>query len=156
MRNFLRFFETIINWLHGKLTARQFLIFSSIMVAVTAGLAAVFLKVVVHYIHRAITHDYHFSYQYIVYLLFPAVGILLSVWFVQKYLNGKLGRGTANVLHAVAKKSGFLPQDQMYDCAGAEMESHHQRAKSKRQSYPSACLVDLLCDLIVLGRVLTL
>ncbi len=114
IRKYFRFFEFIINWVHGKVTARQFLMLSSILVGITAGLAAVLLKVVVHYIHLAITHDYHFSYQYIVYLFFPAAGILLSVWFVQKHLNGKLGRGTANVLHSIAKKSGFLPQDQMY------------------------------------------
>jgi chloride channel protein, CIC family len=106
--------ETFINWLHNRFNQRQFLIFSSIMVGMTAGGVAVMLKIVVHYIHLAITHDYHLPYQYILYLLFPAIGILLTVWFVQRYLNGKLGRGTANILYSIAKKSGFLPKDQMY------------------------------------------
>jgi len=114
MKKYLKLIEFLINWLHGKLTARQFLIFSSILVGITAGLAAIILKVAVHYIRVAILYDYHIPYQYFFYLLFPSIGILLSVWFVQKHLKGKLGRGTANILHAMAKKSGFLPQDQMY------------------------------------------
>ncbi|MEK6616183.1 MAG: chloride channel protein, partial [Bacteroidota bacterium] len=114
MKRYTRLYETFINWLHDKLTPRQFLVFSSILVGMTAGLAAVILKTAVHYIHLAITYDYHIKYQYVLYLVFPTIGILLTVWFVQKHLKGKLGRGTANILHAIAKKSSFLPQDQMY------------------------------------------
>jgi CIC family chloride channel protein len=114
MDKFLRIYETIIDWLSHKLTPRQILVASSILVGLTAGSAAVILKTVVHYIQLAITHDYHIPYQYILYLVFPTIGILLTAWFVQKHLKGKLGRGTANILHAIAKKSSFLPKDQMY------------------------------------------
>lgn len=114
MDKFLKLYETLINWLSHKLTPRQILVVSSILVGITAGLAAVLLKLAVHYIHLALTHDYNIPYQYILYLIFPSIGILLTVWFVQKHLNGKLGRGTANILHAIARKSSFLPKDQMY------------------------------------------
>src|ERR1035437_4279804 len=114
MSKFLKLYETLINWLSEKFSSRQILFVSSIFVGLTAGLAAVILKTTVHYIQRAITHDYHIQYQYILYLVFPTIGILLTVWFVQKHLKGKLGRGTANILHAIAKKSSFLPKDQMY------------------------------------------
>jgi CIC family chloride channel protein len=114
MKKYLLSYERIINWLHDKLSQRQFLIFSAMLVGFTAGLAAVVLKMSVHYIHLAITHDYHIKYQYYFYLVFPALGILLTVWFVQKRLKGKLGRGNANILYAIAKKSSFLPKDQMY------------------------------------------
>src|ERR1035437_967458 len=114
MSKFLKLYETLINWLSDKFSSRQILFVSSIFVGLTAGLAAVILKTTVHYIQRAITHDYHIQYQYVLYLVFPTIGILLTVWFVQKHLKGKLGRGTANILHAIAKKSSFLPKDQMY------------------------------------------
>ncbi len=118
---YLRFYEYGINWLHLKLNKRQFLIFSSMLVGLTAGLAAVILKSIVHYIHRAIKHDYHISSGYYPNLLFhhldlvfPTIGLLLTVFFVQHFLNGKLGRGTANILHSIIKKSAILPKDQMY------------------------------------------
>ncbi len=114
MDKFLKLYETIINWLSSKFNPRQILVVSSILVGLTAGLAAVLLKIAVHYIQLAITYDYHIRFQYVLYIIFPTIGILLTVWFVQKHLKGKLGRGTANILHAIARKSSFLPKDQMY------------------------------------------
>lgn len=114
MNEKLKPLESLISWWSDKFTSRQILVVSSIFVGLTAGLAAVILKTAVYYIHHAITQNYHIKYQYFLYLVFPTIGILLSVWFVQKHLNGKLGRGTANILRAIAKKSSFLPKDQMY------------------------------------------
>lgn len=114
MNKFLKLYEELITWLTNKFSARQILVISSILVGLTAGLAAVILKTAVYYIHKAVTHDNNIQYQYLLYLLFPTIGILLTVWFVQRYLKGRLGRGTANILHSIAKKSSFLPKDQMY------------------------------------------
>ncbi len=111
---YIKFYEFAINWLHAKLNKRQFLIFSSMLVGLTAGLAAIILKTLVHYIHQAITYDYHVKYQYYLYIFFPLIGLLLCVFFVQRFLHGKLGRGTANILHAIIKKSAILPKDQMF------------------------------------------
>ena len=110
----IHLFERGIVWLHGKLDKKQFLILSSILVALTAGLAAVILKMLVHFFQAAGTRDYDFPLGGIVPVVLPVIGILLTVWFVQKHLKGKLGRGNANVLHAIAKKGSKLPADQMY------------------------------------------
>jgi CIC family chloride channel protein len=111
---FIRFYEYAINWLHLKLNKRQFLIVASMLVGLTAGLAAVILKMTVHYIHYAITTDYQLPFQYYLYLAFPLLGILLTVYIVHHFFNGKLGRGTANILHSILRKSAILPKDQMY------------------------------------------
>jgi len=110
----IRIFERFIEWLHGRLDKKQFLIFSSILVGLTAGLAAVVLKLLVHFFHEVVKHDYHVKFQFIVPILLPIIGILLTVFFVQKHLKGKLGRGNANVLQAIARKGSRLPADQMY------------------------------------------
>jgi CIC family chloride channel protein len=114
MSKFLNLYDTFTNWLSNKFTPRQVLVLSSVLVGITAGLAAVILKSTVHSIHYLITYDYHIKYQFILYLIFPTIGILLTVWFIKRHLKGKLGRGTSNILHAIAKKSSFLPADQMY------------------------------------------
>ncbi|MDQ3109744.1 MAG: chloride channel protein [Bacteroidota bacterium] len=106
--------ERAIDWLHNKLDKKQFLILSSIFVGLTAGLAAVGLKWTVHKMQLLIAHDYGNKYQYIPALIFPMIGILLTVWFVQRILKGRLGRGNSNILHSIAKKSSNLPKDQMY------------------------------------------
>lgn len=114
MSKLTRFAEIGIEWLHGKVGKKQFLIISSILVGLTAGLAAVVLKTLVHYIKLAVTTDYHIPYQYIFYLLFPTIGIFLTVVFVRRVLKGNLGRGAATILHAIAKKNSRLPSHQIY------------------------------------------
>lgn len=114
MNKFLRIFERGIEWLHSRLDKKQFLILASVLVGLTAGLAAVVLKMMVHFFHLAITGDYDFMFKGALPVILPVVGILLTVFFVQKHLNGKLGRGNANVLQSIAKKGSRLPPDQMY------------------------------------------
>lgn len=87
---------------------------SSALVGLTAGLAAVLLKTMVHYIHLGIVYNYHIRFQYYLYLIFPLIGILLTVYIVKRFFNNKLGKGTANILHAIVRKSSFLPREQAY------------------------------------------
>lgn len=114
MAKVIKFAENFIEWLHGKLDKKQFLILSSMLVGISAGLGAVILKLLVHAIQQWVTRDYHIKYQYIFYLVFPLIGIALTVLFVKKVLKGKLGRGNANILHSIARKGARLPADQMY------------------------------------------
>ena len=110
-------FEAYIHWLHKKLTPKQFLILSSILVGLTAGGIAVLLKTVVHYIRISITKDFHLEFQQILYLIFPTVGILVTSLIVRKYFNGKLEKGTESILFSIVKKSSFLPSNLMYSNA---------------------------------------
>lgn len=102
----------LIIWIQHRLNPKQFVIFSAILIGLTAGLAAVLLKLAVHFL---ISNIEIFSGQQQFFIaLFPIVGISLCVLFIH-YLNGnKLGKGIANILHAIAKKSSVLPKDQMY------------------------------------------
>lgn len=102
----------LIIWLQHRLSPKQFLIFSAILIGLTAGLASVLLKLFVHFLltHIAILADN----RQVFIAMFPIVGITLCALYVH-YLNGnKLGKGIANILHAIAKKSSILPKDQTY------------------------------------------
>ncbi|MBX5439744.1 MAG: chloride channel protein, partial [Thermoflavifilum sp.] len=66
--------EIPLSWLREKLSRQQFLILSGILVGLTTGFASVLLKTLVHYITLFITHDYHFRYQLMFYLIFPFSG----------------------------------------------------------------------------------
>jgi len=111
----LNYIEKGINWIHDKLNEKQFLIFSSILVGVSAGLAAVILKSFVHWIRLYLMEDllFNFEFKYI-YLLMPVIGIALTVIITKKFFKGNLHKGTDNILFAIAKKSSFIPFNQMY------------------------------------------
>lgn len=102
----------LIMWIQHKLTPKQFIIFSAILIGLTAGLAAVFLKFFVHFLIRNI--EYISSDKPFFIALFPVVGIGLCALYIH-YLNGnKLGKGISNILYAIARKSSILPKDQTY------------------------------------------
>src|SRR5688572_27083400 len=91
----------IIIWIQHKLTPKQFIIFSAILIGLTAELAAVLLKLFVHFLINNIAKLTDNNQLYIA--MFPIIGISLSVLYI-RYLNrNKLGKGISNILHAIAK-----------------------------------------------------
>jgi CIC family chloride channel protein len=113
--NKINYAERGISWIHERFNEKQFLIFSSVLVGLSAGLAAVLLKLLVHFIRLYIIEDklLKLDFKY-VYLLLPVIGIGLTVFIVQKFFKGKLYRGNVNILHSIAKKGSFLSFEQMY------------------------------------------
>jgi len=113
--NKLNYIEKTIIWIHDTIDARQFLIFSSILVGLTAGLASVILKMFVHLIKEYVLDGYLLKVDFkFVYLFLPFIGIGLTILIVKFFFQGKLNRGTASILFSVAKKGSFLAPRQMY------------------------------------------
>lgn len=97
-----------LNWTQKRLNERQFLILSSAMIGLTAGLAAVILKTFVHYIHDALTDNTTFISQYYLYPFFPLIGLLLVVTYVKRVHHGTLEKSTSFVLYVISRKSSLL------------------------------------------------
>ncbi len=103
-----------IRYLGQKLSPRQFLIVSSILVGLTSGLAAVIVKYVVHVIGELVTF-YSDTYQeFFLFALFPTIGILLTVFYIRYFINGKLPKGNPEIVYSITKKSSRLPAEQTY------------------------------------------
>lgn len=105
--------KSFLEWTQTKLNKKQFIIFSSILVGLSVGLAAIVLKTFVHYIFVAVTFKAIGSFNYL-FLILPIIGILLTVLAVKKFLNGKIDKGLSHIHYAIAKKSSFVPKEQMY------------------------------------------
>jgi CIC family chloride channel protein len=108
MNSWLRVQTNFLGWTQKRLSERQFLILLSALVGLAAGIAAIALKTSVHYIHDVITSDYNIPFQYYLYVIFPLLGILLSVFYVQRFHKGALEKSTAFVLYSISKKSSLL------------------------------------------------
>lgn len=111
----LNYLDRTIAWIHDKINGKQFLIFSGILVGVSAGLAAVILKLFVHAIRKYVLDGYllKFDFKYI-YLALPLMGISLTVFIAHRFFKGNLSRGTIPILYAIAKKGSILPFQQIY------------------------------------------
>lgn len=105
--------KTLLFWPQKKLTQKQFIIFSSIIVGFLVGLAAIALKTFAHFIFVSVTFSQVGIYKYL-YLALPMVGILLTVLVIKTFLKNKLDKGLSHVHYAIAKKSSVMPKEQTY------------------------------------------
>jgi CIC family chloride channel protein len=111
----INYIEKAINWIHQKTNEKQFLIFASILVGISAGIAAVILKLFVHAIRHYLVDEFFLKYDFkYLYLILPLIGIGITILIVKYILHNQLSKGNTDILLAIAKKSSFLPFRQMY------------------------------------------
>lgn len=97
--------------LQVRLSRVQYMMVVSVIVGLASGLAAVVLKTCVHYVQHWIERIPVSKFSY---LLFPAIGLILTVFIIRHFLGGSLDRGIAMVLKAIAGKSSFIPLRHTY------------------------------------------
>lgn len=108
------FFQDLLKLLQNILNAKQFLYLSCILVSISSASAVIVLKVFAHKVlelSSKIDTLLRFPYAY---SIFPIIGILLTIFVVQKFLGGSIQKGTSQIMIAVAHKSGIMPRKQMY------------------------------------------
>ncbi|QNA46149.1 chloride channel protein [Lacibacter sediminis] len=98
----------------AHISDRNFLLVASIIVGVAVGLVAVALKKSVHALQYILREGFKgHNWQYLYYLL-PLIGILITVFFVQKIRKGKIGNGISNIIQSISKRHGNISPDNMY------------------------------------------
>lgn len=94
---------------------RNFLIALAFLVGIVGGLAAALLKGLTHSIASFLQDDIEWQYKYFLYLVFPLIGILLSVLYVRKFLKGKkFDHGITPIIYAVSRKSSKIEFHNIY------------------------------------------
>lgn len=109
-----RLLKRIIFYAKRKLSPRQFFLLSCIVVGVLSALAAIVLKFCVHSIGSWVTYYSDNYEQFFLFTLFPAIGIALTVIYVQVVLKAPFRRGSAEISYVIARKSSDLPANQTY------------------------------------------
>ena len=101
-------------WLETKLTNKQFIFLSSVLVGISAAFAVIILKSFAHKVFSIATSVNGILKLSFINSILPIVGILLTVFVVKKILGGSIEKGTSQILYAVAKKASIIPKKQMY------------------------------------------
>lgn len=98
------------------MSEQNLLLVLAVAVGLLSGLAAVLLKNVVHYAGRLVSHlgDLTPMGGNVAMLVFPLVGILLTVLFVKYIVRGDIGHGLPSVLLAISRKGSKLPPKNMW------------------------------------------
>src|SRR3954463_9961046 len=110
MKNIKYIYQLFTEKLRVRLNKAQYVIYVSSLVGLASGLVSVLLKELVHYLQQWI--------QEIpappAYLIFPAIGLLLTVFVTRYFFRGAFKRGIGMVLNAIAQKASFIPRSHTY------------------------------------------
>ncbi|HEX8562060.1 MAG TPA: chloride channel protein [Flavobacterium sp.] len=109
-----RHFETVIFIFKKLLNERHFIYLACVLVSISCALAVIILKSFAHYVF--VFANYINGYLKLPYInsILPIIGILLTVFIVKQFLDGRLEKGTSQILFAVARKGGIMSRKQMY------------------------------------------
>ncbi len=107
------FLFKIIALLQERLSPRQFLFLAAVLIGFSMGIAAVILKMFVHYVYLIATFDKGLNFNYY-YLFLPLLGILCTVLVVKYMFKGKLKKGMSFVHECINDSNGIIPRKHMY------------------------------------------
>jgi len=109
------YLDTLNQYRKTKISNRNFLVFAALIVGILAGLAAALLKSLTHHIEDFLQDGFHWQYKYYLFLVFPLIGILLSVMYVRRFIRkGKFETGLTPLLYAISKKSSRVEPHNIY------------------------------------------
>ncbi len=106
--------ETLIVFAQSKLTAKQFIFLSSVLVGISAAFAVIILKTFAHSVFVFANYVTGILKIGFITSVLPIIGIVLTVFVINKILGGTIEKGTSQILFAVAKKASIIPAKQMY------------------------------------------
>ncbi len=102
--------NSFLTWQKKHISEKSFIIFLSIIVGAVAGLAAILLKTIVHFLQE-ITFA---NLQFREYFFFPLIGIFLAIILSKLLYKESIGHAISDVLFAIFKKSGKMARNKTY------------------------------------------
>lgn len=98
------------------MSEHAYVLLLAVVVGLLSGLAAVALKTLVHYSGVLVTRVGALTPLggNVMMLVFPLIGIALTVLFVKYIVRGDIGHGLPSVLLAISRNEGRLPVKNMY------------------------------------------
>lgn len=112
--NFEKTLHKFLVWRIKHVRDRNFLIYLGVIVGLAAGLAAVVLKGSVHWIQSQLAMLAAGDYDYLYYIVYPAIGILVTVIVSQYILKEKQGHGITSILYSISRRSSIISRTKMY------------------------------------------
>ncbi|KKX48095.1 chloride channel protein [Sphingobacterium sp. IITKGP-BTPF85] len=107
--------ERFNRWRTQKISNKNFLVIVALLVGLIGGFAAATLKGMTHWIASSLQNEVQSQYKYYIYLLFPLIGILLSVIYVRRFIKkGKFEHGITPIIYSISRKSSRIEPHNIY------------------------------------------
>jgi CIC family chloride channel protein len=94
---------------------KTFLIVASLLVGISAGLAAVILKALVHGIKHFCESGFDVKFENYLFLIFPLVGIVLSAVYIRLFhYKSNFDKGLSSIIYAINKQSSKIERHKTF------------------------------------------
>ena len=103
--------ERISDWLLGRvkgLSNRQMMVLLAVIVGALAGLGTYLFEMLLYGIHSALVTWLPVDQAHFLYLIYPAVGIVLATLFVKYIVKDEISEGVTRVLYAMSRRDSRI------------------------------------------------
>lgn len=98
----------LLRWRRRNLCDRNFVLLISLLVGVFTALAGLLLKWLIEQIEVLLTHEFAATSSNWLYLVYPVVGVWLTMLFIRYIVRDDIGHGVTKILFAIARKQSRI------------------------------------------------
>jgi chloride channel protein, CIC family len=91
-----------------KIDQVKLVYFLSLLVGLLSALAAALLKNTIHFTHNLITKGITSESGSFLFLIYPVIGMLLTLLFIRYIVKDKIGHGISRILYAISRNRSYL------------------------------------------------
>jgi chloride channel protein, CIC family len=113
-KNLRDWLNKLIVWRIARISERHFLYILSLFIGIFSGLAALILKNAIHYGAHWLTSWFHEGSISFMYLVYPLIGIFLTVLFVRFVVKDNIGHGVTKILYSISRQGSRLKKHNIW------------------------------------------
>ncbi len=114
LRSSHNWINRMVAWRIAHISEKNFIYLLSLFIGLCAGLAALTLKTLIHFVEVKLTRLVAVDAISYWYLVYPMIGILLTVLFVRYVVKDNIGHGVAKILFSISRKNSRLKPHNTY------------------------------------------
>lgn len=106
--------NAFLMWRQRHVKEKTFVVIVALVVGLLSGLAALLLKALIHFISSFLNSHLNIAGANYTYLIYPVIGIFLTMLFVRYIVKDNIGHGVTRVLYAISQNKSRLKKHNMY------------------------------------------
>jgi len=114
MKIFSTLYARIRTWRLKHLNERELILILSLAVGLSSGFAAIILKNIIHAAGLLLTENFTSTFESYQYLVYPGIGILITVLFLKYFVKDDINHGITKVLDSISNRKSQLKPHNMF------------------------------------------
>ena len=108
MVNARDFIAYLLRWRRRNLSDKNFVLLISFFVGIFTACAGLLLKWLIGQIEHLLTHEFSITGANWLYLVYPVIGVWLTMLFIRYIVRDDIGHGVTKILFAIARKQSRI------------------------------------------------